>query len=100
MNNKYNSCRGRFPRDIHKTTTVDPESGAILLEKHETQLNTFTALLTFLLRCNTDTTCLLSGTAIKAAIAYITDYISKSTLKTHVILESIKAQSTVLPSIV
>ena len=47
-------------------------------------------MLTYLLRCNTDTTSLLSGTAIKAAIAYITDYISKSSLKTHVIFETIK----------
>lgn len=90
MNNKCNSCEGRFPRDTQKVTKIDPESGALLLEKHKSQLNTFTVLLAYLLRCNTDTTCLLSGTAIKATIASITDYISKSTLKTHVILESIK----------
>ena len=62
----------------------------IFMEKHEPFLNTFTAVITYLLRCNTDTTCLLSGTAIKAALAYITDYVSKNSLSTHTIFSTLK----------
>ena len=90
QNNKQRSSKSRFPRDIREQTEVDTESGQILLQKHKPRLNTITAVLTYLLQCNTDTTSLLSGTAIKAAIAYITDYISKSSLKTHVIFETIR----------
>ncbi|KAF8588408.1 hypothetical protein K439DRAFT_1312207, partial [Ramaria rubella] len=45
---------------------------------------------TYLLRCNSDMTSLLSGTAIKAVIAYVTDYVSKNPLKTYGIFESIR----------
>ena len=90
LNNKTKSCKARFPRETRNTTEIDSESGRVLLEKHKPWLNMIMPILTFLLRCNTDTTSLLSGTAIKAAIAYITDYISKSSLKTHVIFETIK----------
>ncbi len=34
--------------------------------------------------CNTDVTSLSSGTAIKAVVLYISNYITKSSLKTHV----------------
>ncbi|KAJ3964144.1 hypothetical protein EV361DRAFT_759395, partial [Lentinula raphanica] len=46
--------------------------------------------ITYMLRCNTDVTSLLSGTAIKAAVSYVTDYITKTGLKTHVIFDSIR----------
>ncbi|KAH7905610.1 hypothetical protein BJ138DRAFT_1017478, partial [Hygrophoropsis aurantiaca] len=54
-------------------------------------LNSFTDLVTFLFRCNTDVTSLLSGTAIKAVIAYISDYISKPSLRTYVVFDTIKS---------
>src|ERR1700678_3556335 len=50
----------------------------------------FTHLVTFLLCCNTDVTSLASGTAIKGVIMYVSDYIMKSALKTHVIFDSIR----------
>ena len=45
-------------------------------------MNTISPAVTYPLRCNTDVTSLLSGTAIKVVIAYISDYITKPTLKT------------------
>ena len=50
---------------------VDPKTGALNIKKGERWINTFTPIVTFLLRCNTDVTSLLSGTAIKAIVAYI-----------------------------
>ncbi len=51
-------------------------------------MNTFTPVLTYLLRCNTDVSSLLSGTSIKAVISYVADYVTKPTLKTHQIFSS------------
>jgi hypothetical protein len=74
-------------RDIVSETMVDPETGALLMKKHEQWMNTITPMVTYLMRCNSDVTSLLSGTAIKAVIAYISDYITKSSLKTYRVLE-------------
>ena len=40
---------------------------------------------------NTDVTSLLSGTSMKAVIAYTTDYITKPGLRTHTMMEIIKS---------
>jgi hypothetical protein len=61
------------------------------MKKIEPWLNTFTPLVTYLFRCNTDVTSLSSGTAIKAVVLYVSDYITKTTLKTHTIFDSIRS---------
>jgi hypothetical protein len=48
-----------------------------------------TPIVTYILRCNTDVTSLLSGTAIKAIVAYISDYVTKPGLKTYSIFDAI-----------
>ncbi|KAF8577117.1 hypothetical protein K439DRAFT_1291619, partial [Ramaria rubella] len=83
-------CKARFPQELHQNSEVDPKTGHINLKKGEAWINTFTPIVTYLLRCNSDVTSLLSGTAIKAVIAYVTDYVSKSPLKTYGIFESIR----------
>ncbi|KDR71673.1 hypothetical protein GALMADRAFT_42762, partial [Galerina marginata CBS 339.88] len=88
--NKWNQCKARFPRAIVKESSID-ETGAIHLKKHESWINTFTPIVTYLYQCNTDVTSLSSGTAIKGVVLYISDYITKSTLKTHTIFDSIKS---------
>ncbi|KDR73767.1 hypothetical protein GALMADRAFT_71973, partial [Galerina marginata CBS 339.88] len=80
---KDGSCAARFPRETYEYTTVDREDGHIFLKKNEPMMNTFSPALTYVMRSNTDVTSLLSGTAIKAVIAYVTDYITKQSLKTH-----------------
>jgi len=89
MDNKWGKCRARFPRVTALKTYID-ETGAITMKKIEAWVNTFTPLVTYIFRCNTDVTCLTSGTAIKGVAMYISDYITKSTLKTHVIFDSIR----------
>src|SRR6201987_2870563 len=88
--NKQGNCKARFPRKIVNQTEVDPETGALNMKKGEAWLNTFTPVLTYLLRCNTDVTSLLSGTAVKAIVAYISDYITKTPLKTYTMFDAIK----------
>jgi hypothetical protein len=70
-------------------TTVDPQSGYLNMKKGEAWINTFTPVLSYLICCNSDVTSLLSGTAIKAVVAYVADYITKTPLKTHVMFDAI-----------
>jgi hypothetical protein len=81
--NKDGICMARFPRDIVSETVVDPNDGNISVKKNEAWLNTFTPLLTYLLRFNTDVSSLNSGTSVKSIILYVTDYITKVSLKSH-----------------
>lgn len=83
-------CRARFPREFHAFTTFDEETGSITLKKQERWINTYNPTLSVLMRCNTDVTPLLSGTMVKAIVAYVTDYITKMDLKTHAIFEAVR----------
>jgi hypothetical protein len=89
--NKWGNCKARFPRPVFKQTEVDQETGALNMKKREPMINTVTPLVTYLFRCNTDVTSLKSGTAIKGVILYVSDYITKVSLKTHVIFDTIRA---------
>ncbi|THV03163.1 hypothetical protein K435DRAFT_568474, partial [Dendrothele bispora CBS 962.96] len=89
MDNKWGKCKARFPRPILEQTKIDPDTGGVYMKKGESWLNTFTPAMTYLFRCNTDVTNLSSGTAIKAVVLYVSDYITKSSLKTHVIFDAI-----------
>ncbi|KIM34721.1 hypothetical protein M413DRAFT_38261, partial [Hebeloma cylindrosporum] len=91
MDNKWGKCKARFPRPTAPSTTMDPETGYLTMKKCEAWINTITPIVTYLFRCNTDITSISSGTAIKGVVLYISDYITKTSLKTHTIFESIKA---------
>jgi hypothetical protein len=91
MANKYGKCKARFPRETFEETEVDPLSGSMNLKKRESMMNTVTPVLTYLTRCNTDVTSMLSGTAIKAVVAYVSDYITKPSLKTYAIFDVIRS---------
>ena len=75
-------CKARFPRELVKETFVDAE-GFLILKKHESMMNNYSPVMSYLLRSNTDVTSLMSSTSMKAAISYITDYITKSSMKTR-----------------
>jgi Helitron helicase-like domain at N-terminus/PIF1-like helicase len=89
--NKWGKCKARFPRQVFKQTEVDLETGSLSMKKLESMINTLTPVVTYLFRCNTDITSLQSGTAIKGVILYVTDYITKCSLKTHVMFDIIRA---------
>ena len=61
------------------------------MKKREKWLNTFSYLVTYLFRCNTDITSLRSGTAIKGVLLYVSNYVTKPALKTHVIFETVRS---------
>src|SRR6267154_2573379 len=91
ISNKHGNCKTRFPRQTFDKTEVDPKAGALNIKKGEKWINTLTLIVTFLLRCNSDVTSLLSGTAIKAIVAYISDYVTKPGLKTYTIFDTIRS---------
>ncbi|KAJ7083512.1 hypothetical protein C8R43DRAFT_1092757 [Mycena crocata] len=88
---KDGTCASRFPRDIFPKTEVDREDGYINMKKLEPMINCVTPDVTYCLRCNTDVTSLLSGTSIKAVVAYISDYVTKATLKLYHIFDTVAA---------
>ena len=65
-------------------------NGALNIKKGESMINTVTSEITYFILSNTDVTSLLSGTAIKVVVAYVSDYISKPALKTYLIFDRIK----------
>ncbi len=89
LDNKWKHCKSRFPRKIKKETTIDKETGHINLIKKEAWINMFTPIISYIFHCNMDVTSLRSGTAIKAVLVYVTDYITKPGLKTHTIFDCI-----------
>jgi hypothetical protein len=91
MDNKWGKCKACFPRPAAPATTVDLETGYVSMKKLEAWINTITPIVTYLLQCNTDVTSIFSGTAIKGVVLYISDYITKTSLKTHTIFESIRS---------
>ncbi|KAF7799505.1 hypothetical protein EIP86_010740 [Pleurotus ostreatoroseus] len=83
-------CRARFPRwPLYDYSFIEGESGAIRMKKLEAWINTFNVLLTYLIRCNTDVTALMSGTMVRAVLAYVTDYVTKMSLKSYVVFQTI-----------
>ena len=103
FNNKHGNCKAQFPRQIFEKTEVDPKTGALNIKKGERWINTLTPIVTYLLRCNSDVTSLLSGTEIEAIVAYISDYVTKPNLnlywKSYVteVLKAWKQDGEVLP---
>ena len=91
LDNIWGKCKARFPRPLFNQTEVNMETGTIDMKKRETWLNTFTYVVTYLFRCNTDITSLRSGTAIKGVLLYVSNYVTKPSLKTHVIFETVRS---------
>ncbi|KAF8811287.1 hypothetical protein BYT27DRAFT_7278067, partial [Phlegmacium glaucopus] len=91
LDNIWGKCKARFPRPLFSQTEVNMETGTIDMKKRESWLNTFSYVVTYLFRCNTDVTSLRSGTAIKGVLLYVSNYVTKPALKTHVIFETVRS---------
>ncbi|KAF8240025.1 hypothetical protein L208DRAFT_1235213 [Tricholoma matsutake] len=89
LDNIWGKCKSCFLHPIFKQTEIDGDTGHINVKKMESSLNTFSYLMTYLLRCNTDVTSLGLGSAIKGVLLYVSNYVIKPALKTHVIFETV-----------
>ncbi|KAJ7114872.1 hypothetical protein C8R44DRAFT_536361, partial [Mycena epipterygia] len=79
---KNGVCRARFPRDVVPVSEVSPD-GHLDVRHLESMMNTTNPILTYVSRCNSDVTSLLSGTSVKAVVSYVSDYASKLSLKSY-----------------
>ncbi|KAJ7860952.1 hypothetical protein B0H14DRAFT_2268730, partial [Mycena olivaceomarginata] len=61
-----------------------------LLRRLHPRINPYNSLMMFLLRCNMDIKYVGSGEAAKALVHYVTDYVTKSALATHVGLSAVE----------
>ncbi|KAJ3544805.1 hypothetical protein NMY22_g2652 [Coprinellus aureogranulatus] len=86
--NKDGICTARFPRKLIPVSCIDPD-GHINLKKLEQWINTINKTMAYCFGCNTDSSSLLSGTAVKATAGYVADYIVKMGLKTYEIFSAI-----------
>ena len=72
------------PSNVQLETTFDMETGEICMRCLDGLVNNFNETILEAIRCNMDIKFIGSGSAAKAIIYYITNYITKSQLKTHV----------------
>ena len=71
-------------------TTIDRTTGKIKLMTADGLINPFNQSILEMVRCNMDITFIGSGYSALAVLYYITDYISKQQLKTHVTYNLLK----------
>lgn len=77
------NCRMRMDGSIRAVTTIDDESGSILLRRLHPRIANYNDLVVFCMKCNMDIKHIGSGEGAKALIYYITDYITKAALPTY-----------------
>lgn len=70
--------------NYNETSTIDPETGELELRCLDGLVNNFNSTMLEAIRCNMDIQFIGSGPTAKAILYYITNYISKEQLKTHV----------------
>lgn len=81
-----NFCRMNYPREEVPHTYIDDTTNKIYFERDDTYLVPYNPALSIAARCNTDVTFIASGRSAKAAMYYITDYITKIGLSSHHLL--------------
>jgi hypothetical protein len=79
------TCRFDLHEDNFRAeSSFDPETGEISLRCLDGLVNNFNETIIEAIRCNMDIKFIGSGASAKGILYYITDYITKSQLKTHV----------------
>lgn len=85
---KYGSteCRFGFPHEVVNEPRFEPNTNSIVLRCEDPMINWYNPHVLTFCRHNHDIKCILSGKSAKAAMFYITDYITKNDEKLHQIL--------------
>ncbi|KAF5327481.1 hypothetical protein D9619_005136 [Psilocybe cf. subviscida] len=78
------NCRLRMNGVTRAHTSLDPETGALLLRRHHPRIAAYNDLVTFMLKCNAEVKFIGSGRAARDLVFYITDYVTKPTLPVHI----------------
>lgn len=80
---KNTDCRFGFPRNLACETIVDQETLDIVPKRNNAWVNAYNPYVSYVFRCNHDIKVIASGRDIKALIYYLTEYTTKSELRTH-----------------
>lgn len=83
-------CRMRIDGSTHPVTELDPETHSILLRRLHPRINSHNDIISFLTQSNNDVKFIGSGQAAKALVYYVTDYITKPPLPTHIGLSALR----------
>ncbi|TFK18734.1 hypothetical protein FA15DRAFT_555962, partial [Coprinopsis marcescibilis] len=83
---KDDRCRFLFPHEIIESSHFDASSNSVVLQCWDGSVNYFNLYILVYCRHNHDIKCILSGKSAKAAMFYITDYITKMDTKTYEML--------------
>ena len=73
----------RMPRRIENVSSINTESGEIMLKRLHETINNFNEYIISTCRSNMDIKYISSGSDAKALVYYITDYVTKSSLWFH-----------------
>ncbi|KAG1772158.1 hypothetical protein EDD22DRAFT_768732 [Suillus occidentalis] len=79
-------CRFLFPHDIVDESTFDADTNSVIFKCVDGTVNYFNPVILVCCRHNHDLRCILSGKSAKAAMFYISDYITKMDTKTYEML--------------
>ncbi|KAF9509415.1 hypothetical protein BS47DRAFT_1262153, partial [Hydnum rufescens UP504] len=85
---KYGSseCHFQYPHEVIESSYFDKDTNSVVLKCHDATVNYFNPHLLVFGRHNHDLKCILSGKSAKAAMFYISDYITKNDEKMHQVL--------------
>lgn len=81
-----NKCRFKYPHDLVEKSWYDEENKAVVFIVRDATINYHNRYILVFCRHNHDLKCILSGRAARAAIIYITDYITKMDMRTYQVL--------------
>ncbi|KAJ3824622.1 hypothetical protein F5880DRAFT_1461306, partial [Lentinula raphanica] len=84
--NDNEHCRFGFPHDIIEMSSFEAETNSIILARKQTDVNGHSPVLVVYNRNNHDLNCILSGRAAKAAMFYVSNYMTKMPLSTDELL--------------
>lgn len=79
-------CCFLFPHEIVEVSHFDAETSSVVLMCKDGSVNYFNPYILVFCRHNHDIKCVLSGKGAKAAMFYISDYITKMDVKTYEVL--------------
>jgi len=86
------SCRFNLDEaNVTPATSFDEETGSVTMRHLDGMVNNYNPTIAVATRCNGDIKFMASGDAAKSVLFYITDYITKSQLKSHVSFGALEA---------
>ncbi len=92
-----NDCHFQFPHDYVENSFFDEKTNSVVMKCLDGNVNYYNRHLLTSTRHNHDIKNILSGKSAKAAMFYITDYITKSDEKTHQVLALLSQAVAVAP---